>query len=166
MKLRVYVSIIAFGAMMLSMLNHSMAAADTDNTNLLFVVSAKSASIKALPEKPGQFQLTLQGVNPKATYFSDRPKREAGRMDLTTLVRQWQPGQAFAKTPPNASLHVEANQKAMTYTIELTQAKYDTESDRLIFEVVGLPGGRTIEIKKKMKNVSLFVDQWCPQCSL
>ncbi|HVN52652.1 MAG TPA: hypothetical protein VMT43_14545 [Acidimicrobiales bacterium] len=49
--------------------------------------------------------LTLTGVTPSTTYFSDRPQREVGHMATSDFVELWGAGEnSFESDPPNAVL--------------------------------------------------------------
>jgi hypothetical protein len=74
--------------------------------------------------------LTLTGVEPRATWFSDRPNREVGSYSIAELVDVFFDDQA----PPNAALEFAgAGARNDVVIIELSDPRYDKRAQRLRF---------------------------------
>jgi len=61
----------------------------------------------------GAFQLTLSGVEPEATLFTDKPQRPAGSAQVADVLTGWVKN-GFATNPPNAALVVVSGAGAGT----------------------------------------------------
>jgi hypothetical protein len=67
----------------------------TTSPDLLFVQSAEGVVFEGET-------LTLKGVSPAVVFFSDRPQRSAGHVDLPGFLKAWNEGtDSFAEDPPN-----------------------------------------------------------------
>ena len=74
--------------------------------------------------------LTLTGVEPRATWFSDRPNREVGSYSITELVDVFFDDQS----PPNAALEFAgAGERNDVAIVELSDPRYDKRAQRLRF---------------------------------
>jgi hypothetical protein len=103
--------------------------AEVDPVTLLFVQNAESMSYD---ETAGQ--LTLDGVSPVVTYFSDRPRRIAGHVLLPTFIGVWdEGGDSFEADPPNAEVSILGGDELGSAVVELTNPKMGT--DRLTYDV-------------------------------
>ena len=86
---------------------------DSKNPQYLFVLSAKSGTLK-------DGKLTLKDV-PLVIYFSDRPNRIAGHMSVEQFVKMWGEGKdSFKVDPPNAALSVFDRSGSKTAIVELS----------------------------------------------
>jgi len=92
-------------------------------TEVLGVVSARGGSFDGK-------RLTLTGVQPQVTWFSDRPAREAGQLPASGL------GEAFfaRQVPPNAAVVIEgAPASRDVVVVELSKPRYDAKAHQLSF---------------------------------
>lgn len=116
---------------------------DQKSPQYLFVINAKSG-------KSDGKKLTLTGI-PTVVYFSDRPHRVAGHMDLMKFVSLWNQKE-FQADPPNASLSILNDEHEEAIVIELAEPM--ASDDALVFEYKVLQG----ELPKKFEESALFVD--------
>ena len=73
-----------------------------EEVNLLFVQTAEDL-------KADDKTMRLVNVGKQTLYFSDRPVRIAGHMEMPTYLNEWKPGAGsdnFTAVPPNATLSV------------------------------------------------------------
>lgn len=103
------------------------------NWAILFAVTADEAMITPLGGK--NYQLTLENVDERTTWFTDRPVRHAGATPTARLIAGWNIGRdSFAQDPPNAALVVhEPDGGADTIVVELSNPIYDQVNDQLSF---------------------------------
>jgi hypothetical protein len=97
--------------------------------------------------------LTLTGVSPITTLFSDRPDRIAGHMKTASFVPFWDEGaDSFASDPPNATLSVLEGGEMGDVVVELSSPRLDGRD--LSYKIKVLEG----EPPAKAGAASLFID--------
>ena len=101
--------------------------------SILFSITADEAQVTPLGGK--SYRLTLQNVDERTTWFTDRPVRHAGGTPTARLIAGWDIGRDnFAQDPPNAALVVhEPVGGADTFVMELSNPIYDEANDELTF---------------------------------
>ena len=98
------VSILVFGNVQLvyakqNIKNALQCSTAQQHNSLLLVLSAQKGVLK----QTGQgYTLTLQAVDPKVLWFTDRPERHAGLMVTKKFITNWEKG--FKNSQPNALL--------------------------------------------------------------
>ena len=94
----------------------------------LFIQNAKSGSFVAV-EEGNLYTLTLKGVYPQTVFFSDRPKRIAGQVNMTSFLKNTR----FSKdNPPNAALEIlDADEDSDVIILELFDPVYDYKKQTL-----------------------------------
>ncbi|PIQ43778.1 MAG: hypothetical protein COV52_04875 [Gammaproteobacteria bacterium CG11_big_fil_rev_8_21_14_0_20_46_22] len=85
----------------LAMMLPAFGQTQTATPNLSFVIASHKATIKPLSQN--NYQLSLQGVRPYITYYTQRPDRQSGSALLSNFLNTWTMGgaQSFANNPPN-----------------------------------------------------------------
>jgi hypothetical protein len=97
--------------------------------------------------------LTLKGVSPLVTVFSDRPERIAGHMTTESFVPFWGEGaDSFAADPPNATLSVLDGSGVDNAVVELRNPRLHGKD--LSYEVKVLEG----RLPDHAGPASLFID--------
>lgn len=138
--------------------------------SILFSISADEALVTPLGGK--KYRLTLENVDERTTWFTDRPVRHAGGTPTARLVAGWDIGRDnFAQDPPNAALVVhEPNGGADTIVLELFDPFYDQSNDELTFTAKELAAEAEISTAHRedmdplpttpttYSEVSLFID--------
>ena len=118
----------------------------TGGVDLLFVQNAKDVSL-------GEGTLTLKGIAPTTTFFTDRPERIAGHMTTEDFVQSWGEGEdSFAADPPNASLSVFEEDEIVDVVVTLMNPRL--EGENLTYDINVLEG----EVTKISGVASLFID--------
>ncbi|UYN97612.1 MAG: hypothetical protein KIT25_12035 [Enhydrobacter sp.] len=112
----------------------------------LIVLNAKGAKLS------GQ-TLVLEGPQPSAIVFSDRPVRSAGHMPTGEVVDLWKTG-SFARVPPNATVSAFSKDGNSVSDAVLVLKKPKWEGDKLAFEVDVLEG----DLGKADGAVAVFID--------
>jgi hypothetical protein len=86
-------------------------------------------------ENPSGMDVTLvmEGVDPRAVWFTDRPVRDSGAITTERLAAEWDEGASFQADPPNAALVLHEPVKVGdtvtdTMVAEIRDASYDPES--------------------------------------
>lgn len=81
--------------------NSSIAMKDQQNAHYLFVLRAEKGVIT---KTESGYTLTLQNLDDKVLYFSDRPIRQAGFILIPQCMSSWSKGHnSFKANPPNAA---------------------------------------------------------------
>lgn len=101
--------------------------------SILFSISADQAQVTPLGGK--SYRLTLENVDERTTWFTDRPVRHAGATPTARLIAGWNIGRDnFAQDPPTAALVMhEPAGGADTLVVELSRPVYDQAQDQLTF---------------------------------
>ena len=122
----------------------------------LFVLTAREADITKADKDA--YKLELSNTVDQVLWFSDRPERKAGHVDVKEMVSNW--NNIFHKEDPNAALtHISLEGKddsgvTKGNAMELSNPRF--EGANLVFDVVLLKGDH-VDIGK-LHNVSLFID--------
>jgi hypothetical protein len=139
----------------------------------LFVVTAESGSLVE-GGTSDSYRLTLSGVADPATYFGDRPARDAGSVSLPTMLDAvFDP----ALANPNAALvGTLPDRTQTTLPVELSAPEYDEATGTLSFTTAFLdgvtPGLSTFEFDSiddpstEWQPVDLFIDSGYHNCSV
>ena len=81
--------------------------------------------------------LTLTGISPQTTWFTERPYRQAGQIPTEEFPTLWDEGEnSFANDPPNADFTCTADGEAVNYVVELTMP--EVTGDELTYAVEGI----------------------------
>jgi hypothetical protein len=113
-----------------------IAQSDQGNTeeqiSLLFVQTAGSGSFTPIEGKDGSYLLTLNDVSPVTIYFSDRPYRVAGHLEMERFLEVMD----FQVIPPNAAVDVIGpHEENDLVVVELCDPQYDLDEDTLKYTV-------------------------------
>ncbi|MBX5442755.1 MAG: tail fiber protein [Solirubrobacteraceae bacterium] len=135
------------------------------DASLLFTVGAQRGTLR---QSGGALHLTLRGVDRRATWFTDRPDRNAGHVLTSQLVGAWS-DLDFARIAPNAALVIDgAHRSRDTIALELRRPAYDRARRTLRFTVRRLaalgPGLPQLHaqldrrIPRRFGRATLFID--------
>lgn len=121
---------------------------------IFFTQNAPEGSFIPQQDSEDTYLLTLSNVPGTVHFVSDSPTRYYGVLPVQQLVNFWS-GQ-FASDPPNASLVAyDGQMQPRTYTLELLEATFDSQSTTTRYKARLLSGGQPI---KTFKDASLFID--------
>jgi hypothetical protein len=106
------------------------ASPDATAASVLLVAAAESGTFE---QAGNNYSLTLTGVDPQVTWFTDRPVRRAGAMEVQPALDGL--FAAGAAGPPNAALSVTdpASARVQVAVVELTDPDYDAAAGTLGF---------------------------------
>jgi hypothetical protein len=166
------------GGLLLTFLVPTVTLAKTPTTaslqnkaQVLFVLLAKEGTIHEVI--PGQYQLTLNKVNPEIIYFAERPARFANHVNVAEFIKQWQTG-TFKADPPNAVIQAirithngafERQKHTVNYAIVLKNPTYNKVTDQLHFDIKRLSGNTSaLPVIASSDYLALFVDGACLSC--
>jgi hypothetical protein len=138
----------------------------------LFVQAASKAKIEINKKVPNTYKVTLEGVSPDVTYFSERPNRVASTMPIERFLKIWnQTGNnSFREDAPNADFNgIQAgffsSAKPFNAVLELSQPTYDSKTKTLTYTAKALEGSASqVPDSATLKNVVLFIDDACFSC--
>jgi hypothetical protein len=139
------------------------------DTYYMFVQAATSGTLVPDPSVPNTYTLSLNGVDGETVYFSDRPVRDAGRVNVQPFL------DALAFTPvnpPNAALVVSTPSGDDTLVLELFNPNYDAGAATLSYAahiltnytgsgLAPFADKSTNAIPASFEEASLFIDD-CP----
>jgi hypothetical protein len=128
----------------------SAQAEDNSDLQLMFVQTAAGIEVDTAAQK-----LRLKDVVPQVLYFSDRPERVAGHVDMAGYLEEWTKGKDnFGEDPPNATLSVyEPGQpENTTVVIEIMQPEVDGKDISYSYTLING------EMPATGENAALFID--------
>jgi|LakMenEpi03Aug12_release.lakeMendotaPanAssembly.Ray.scaffolds.fasta_scaffold588669_1 hypothetical protein len=100
----------------------ALAAQPVAKPSYLFALTSTGGTLK---HDASGWWVTLTGVSPMVTRFTDRPGRQAATMTPTQLANRWQ-AYGFTKDAPNAALVLDARPaNSDVYVIELRNPRVD-----------------------------------------
>jgi len=130
-----------------SQVGASVAKDTTSKVEMLFVQSAKAATIV-------NGKLTLIGVGATTVFFSDRPRRIAGHVATEEMISLWSEGQnSFLKDPPNATLSAFTSDGHVSNTVVVLRNP-TLVGDRMSYDVTVTQGN----LPANVDGASLFID--------
>ena len=97
--------------------------------------------------------LTLHDVDESVLWFTDRPFRDSGSMDIAHLIDAWDDGgDSFADDPPNAVLSGMSVNGEVAIVVVLMAPRYENNALSFRFVAISevLPG--------HLSNVALMID--------
>jgi len=99
----------------------------------LFVQNAHSGTLVPASAGENLFMLTLNGVSPQTIYFSDRPERDVGQVDMASFLDAMC---GDKENPPNAALEIlDGDEDGDVVVVELIDYEYDAEKESLQYSV-------------------------------
>jgi hypothetical protein len=126
-----------------------VAAFDASGVTLLFVQNAQGISYDKRKKT-----LTLEGVNPSVTFFSDRPYRIAGHVLIPGFIQLWdEGGDSFKDDPPNANISILEGGKVKSAVVEIADPQF--KNNQLTYKVVKVLDG---DLPSSGGTCSLFID--------
>ena len=128
---------------------------DGQFVSALFVFTAESGTITPLEDGlDGEFEITLEGVTPSMTFFSDRPERAAGTVEMQEGLDLIE----FEEVPPNATLvSQETIGTAEQPVFVLTDPFYDAPSGVVGFRGLLLDPQANVP-EGDLSDLALFID--------
>lgn len=128
------------------------AEAKNRKMHLLFVVHANQGQYS-------EGKLMLTDVGKGVSYFSDRPVRKAGMVEMEKFLTAWSKNEKdnFSQNPPNASLvaYEGAGDKYSEVTVEIQNPNY--ERNMLTFDVKFI-GEKKLDENAHLEGILLFID--------
>lgn len=128
----------------------------------LFVLTAQAAVIQLKPGTENEYILQLKYLETPLTYFTDRPDRVAGTMNVDELLEMWKANKLNTKdNQPNVSVvgYSRFVDKAQIYVFKVMQPVYNEKTRTLTFD--GTIIGDNIPSKTKktiLDHTSVYID--------
>ena len=148
--------------MVFALLSHVALA---NNADYLFIQEAAQGELIKNPKSDG-YQLVLTNVPNFVSYFSDRPKRNAGTVPLAKFLKLWgenkDSSNSFSQDPPNVAITLQPGTKReQNIFAVLSNPSYKegklTYQAKILGQKVQLPNGQ-------FNHLNLFFDDihWNP----
>jgi len=140
--------------------------------SVVFIQMAEKGSLTAIPNQSNTYLLELKGVPDFIGYFADRPARISGILTTNQFATQWQDNtkpNSFNKIPPNAALSATVftspfHKQMRSVPLQLSHPNYNAKNHTMSYTVQVLPGVASANDLKNMKQVALFIDDFCASC--
>ena len=148
------------------------ASISPEERELLFSLGGEQGTFEKI--RKGVFEAEISEVNDNLIWFTDRPYREAGGVNIQDLIDSWD--DAFGKSRPNAAQVItQKNGEKDTLVYEMYKPFYDKKEDTVRFKfklhdnqaLDSLSGSMEKfayysdnRFKKNYGDTSLFIDNW------
>lgn len=148
---------------------------EDDSIAYLYVQSAPKASLTPVNASAKEFILTLENVDSKTIYFSDRPVRDAGHVATGSFIANWGKGDnSFSDDPPNAALSIDSagSKDSEVYVMELKNPTFNANNNRLTYDATVLQSPKKglrffskyksdrLKSKTTFASATLFIDSF------
>ncbi len=152
--------------------NDTAAAEVVSDEGYTYIFVQEGTGGSFVDDESGNYTLTINGVLPYTVYFSDRPARDAGMVEMEQFIE----GFSFdPNNPPNALLIIrEGEEESDMIVVELTEPKYNETTETLTYKArltadyefesewpKDLLPGEDDEIPEEFGDVVIVVDD-CP----
>lgn len=135
-------------------------------TTYLFIEVASSGVLEKNKHIDG-YLLTLYGVEPRVTYFSNVPVREAGFMSIKDFNKAMEEEiKVHPKGLNSGLIGLDEKEKTLRYALSLREPHYDAKSKTITFVAEHIPGSKKLVIADSVnfQHVALFIDEVCASC--
>lgn len=136
-----------------------------NKVQLLFIQQAGQGYITPSSATKGCYTLTLSYLKPDVMYFSNEPKRIAGRIPVASFVNTLKHEASYYKFQPNVAIQgIVARGKQvseMNDVAVLLDPVYNNNDETLAYTACPLKKN-SIKTSAMMTNVSLFFDNFQP----
>lgn len=136
----------------------------TDAVNLLFVQDAARATLRRTNAGKHHYRLTLIGDDHDIEWFTDRPRRDAGRFGVTDMLRTFgwkRSGDRLGATPPNLVINSydgATRKPTETFVGELISASVNQRDHAISYELRMANGSPPVAANVKLDQVTIFID--------
>lgn len=136
----------------------------TPSFNLFFLQTASAGILKKVSDDSNQFYLTLYGVNPYITYFSERPERIDGLVPFQNFINAWPVGaNNYNVNPPNAiitasKINSTDNKGGQYYLVTLSEPLFDIQKMTARYTVTPIGSQKILISETKLDYVTVFID--------
>lgn len=136
------------------------------NSSLLFVQIAKSASLTPISKEANTYKLTLKNVEPFTSYFTDRPDRHTGLIRTHQFIKHWNHQKDYAQTPPNVAIEssILKSREHFNKIFELSNPIYDAKNNTVTYQAKlldkSLLNKNTSSTPIMLGYVVLFIDDF------
>jgi hypothetical protein len=151
---------------------NSTTSSTTQSPSLLFTQNSSSGSLIKVDGSLNDYVLTLNNINIKTTYFTDRPFRFSGSLKTSEFVKEWisnKDSDSFKNDPPNAAIEfTKEDGSNATLVLELMEPVYDENMKTLTYKSRLIPNSSKIKQSIvnigetpnsiKFTNANLFID--------
>lgn len=137
------------------------AASEQQDFQLLFIQSADEAIVKQNPKNPDKWTVVLKNVDPDVAYFSEQPKKMAGKVTIDGFLSEWKVGK---RKNPNGSLIVQFNHADLegdgsNRRIILSNPRFDKRSNTITYDAQNPLGSKNL-IEGKHQDPVLFIEKF------
>jgi len=131
--------LVMFGAISALLLSTSYANWGGEE-EVLFVQTSKSGSLTIINSADNSYKLDLKSFNPSVSYFSDRPYRDTGSMDVKDFITLWNQDRtgSFKNDPPNTVFIYNNDLGQHIAVIEISNPVYNSITKVMTYIVTPL----------------------------
>lgn len=134
---------------------------ERQNFQLLFIQTAEEAILRQNPKDHNQWTLTLKNVDPEVAYFSESPRKMAGKVTISNFLEEWK-----IKSPKNPKgalvtqfSHSSAEGSNNDRQIVLSNPRWNQRNNTLTYDVAN-PKGISSLTEGQHQDPVLFIERY------
>lgn len=133
---------------------------EAQNYRLLFIQTAEEIIVKQNPKNPERWMVTLLNVSPDVSYFSEKPKKIAGKITIDNFLEEWKLG---PKSNPNGSLVTQFSYSNLEgdgtkKLISLSNPRFDNRNRTITYDAQN-PSGKNNLSEGRHAEPVLFIEK-------
>jgi hypothetical protein len=129
---------------------------------LLFVQEADSGFLDPTKNRPGCYTLSLSNLHQHVLYFTDQPKRKAGKISTAQFVDIWQHNNVTPNIALNAFSVTSKNIHEINMVAVLKNPNYNKKDQSMRYTACTLAKQSTLQTKTALRSINLFIDDLHP----
>jgi hypothetical protein len=136
-------------------------ADEQQDFQLMFIQTAEEAVVKQNPKNPDRWIVTLRNVDPDVAYFSERPKKMAGKVTIENFLEEWKQG---TRNNPTGALitqfsHSNLEGDGSNRQIVLSNPRFDKRNKTITYDAQNPLGSKNLREGKHQDPV-LFIEKF------
>lgn len=136
------------------------AAGEENDFQLMFIQTAEEAVVKQNPKNPDRWVVTLRNIDPDVAYFSERPKKMAGKVTVEGFLEEWKVGN---KRNPTGALVTQFSHAGSGEgnggQIVLSNPRFDKRNRTITYDAQN-PMGKKHLSEGKHEDPVLFIEKF------
>jgi len=134
---------------------------EQENFELLFIQSAEEVTLKQNPRNPERWTITLKNIDPDIAYFSEKPRKMAGKVTIQDFIEEWNLNN---KNSPSGSLvtkfsHADAQGTDSDRKVILSNPRYNAKRMTLTYDARNAYGTDNLQ-NGSHKDPVLFIEKY------
>lgn len=136
------------------------AADEQEGFQMLFIQSAKEVDVKKSATNPDLWTVTLKNVDPDIAYFSETPKKMAGKVTIENFIQEVtaRKGNNTKGSLVTQFSHSGSQGSSYERQIVLSNPRFDKATNTLTYDAKNPPGSQNLQ-EGNHKDPVLFIER-------